>query len=57
MDLRIEIRPGSDPISGVVHAGDPPTSRPFTGWMGLVDRISAAVAEADENPAVADPPL
>jgi len=57
VDLRIEIRPGSDPISGVVHAGDPPTSRPFTGWMGLVDRISAAVAEADENPAVADPPL
>lgn len=49
MDLRIEIEPGSDPIRGVLHSGDPALGHPFVGWMGLVELIAAA-ADLGESP-------
>jgi hypothetical protein len=54
MDLRIEIEPGSDPIRGVLHSGDPSLGHPFVGWMGLVELIAAAAAELDETPRETD---
>ena len=50
MDLRIEIEPGSDPIRGVLHSGDPTLGHAFVGWMGLVELIATAAANIGESP-------
>jgi hypothetical protein len=42
--LWIEIDPGAEPISGVVHHGSEP-SRRFDGWLELV-----AVLETERDP-------
>lgn len=49
MELRIEIRTGSEPISGVVRVGDAAIAQEFIGWMGLVELIAEAVAEFDQS--------
>jgi len=56
MDLRIEIETGSEPIRGVLHAGDPAVAHPFVGWMGLVELIAAAVTNIGESPPEMDDP-
>lgn len=51
MELRLEIEPGSDPIAGVLIAGDPPVAHQFTGWLQLTELITAAVGRTpDEDP-------
>ena len=50
MDLRIEIEPGSDPIRGVLHSGDPSLGHRFVGWMGLVELIASATGNLGESP-------
>lgn len=50
MEVRIAIEPGSDPIAGVVHLGDPPTPRPFVGWMALVELIRVAASDVGQSP-------
>ena len=36
----IEIDPGAEPISGVIHRGSEP-ARPFDGWLELVALLEA----------------
>lgn len=56
VQLRLDLDPASDPISGALH-GAAGHAVEFAGWMGFSAAIAQALRDLRGNPAPVDRPL